>query len=264
MADVFRPYEIGSEFHWMGLPQGKYLKWPEPNVWFQTGRDAFVALWRYLSTGPDAVLHLPDYFCQEVTDNWKQSGIPIKYYSDNPSKCSPDWGKSVHARPGDVVLAVNYFGVRNGENWNHWKNAHDAVILVQDHTHDPFSGWAINSRADYVLASIRKTFAVPDGAIVWSPSCRPLPAEPAHKGWSGSALKFAAMVYKMECLQGKNWVTKENFGELQIKENLGKDHVMVPFLLGAKCCESWISCLVEERRKIGLEKALFLYKTILL
>jgi hypothetical protein len=232
MEGARKPYEIGSEFHWTGLPKGECLPWPGPNVWFQTGRDAFVAIWKNLSTGPGAALLLPDYFCQEVADNWKQGGIPIRYYSDNPSKCSPEW-ESVRARPGDVVLAVNYFGVRDGANWNHWKDVHDTVILVEDHSHDPFSGWAINSHADYAFASIRKIFPVPDGAIVWSPRLRQLPLEPLHGGWEGSALKLAAMILKMDYLKGGNGTSKGIFRELQVKgeSSLGKDHLgpMLPW-----------------------------------
>jgi hypothetical protein len=76
------------------------------------------------------------------------------------------------------------------------------VVLVEDHTHDPFSDWASCSSADYAFASMRKTFFVPDGALLWSPKDLALPPEPSGMTWSGSALKLAGMIWKTEYLTG--------------------------------------------------------------
>ena len=27
-----QPWEIGSEFHWTGLPEGPFIPWPQPRV----------------------------------------------------------------------------------------------------------------------------------------------------------------------------------------------------------------------------------------
>lgn len=217
-------YEIGSEFHWTGLPDGTYLPWPEPKVWFQSGRNVVVALWKYLSPNGKVVLHLPGYFCREVTDYWRRKGISIRSYLDYPTMDNPDWG-TLETRRGDFVLAVNFFGLRDGKEWDSWKAAHENVILLEDHTHDPFSVWASNSKADYAFASIRKLFPVPDGAFIWSPCGHRLPAEPTFNGWEGSALKFAGMVLKTEYLKGETWPAKEAFRDLQTdgEHSLGKN-----------------------------------------
>jgi hypothetical protein len=41
-------------------------------------------------------------------------------------------------------------------------------LLVEDHSHDPFSPWAVGSSADYAFCSLRKTLPVPDGGLLWS------------------------------------------------------------------------------------------------
>ena len=83
-------------------------------------------------------------------------------------------GRHYSRAKNDVVLAVNYFGVRAGEPWQQWREKH-ACVLLEDHSHDPVSGWAQSSRADYAFSSLRKTMPVPDGAILWSPLGHPLP-----------------------------------------------------------------------------------------
>ena len=72
-----------------------------------------------------------------------------------------------------MVVGVNYFGVREAEPWQAWRERTEC-ILVEDHAHDPASAWATTSTADYAFSSLRKTLPVPDGAILWSPgtSCR--------------------------------------------------------------------------------------------
>jgi hypothetical protein len=102
------------------------------------------------------------------------------------------------------VLAVNYFGVRDGQPWLQWRASNDCFLL-EDHSQDPFSLWSCTSRSDYAFASLRKTLPIPDGALLWSPRGLPLP-EGQSKGegdWDGSALKMAAMMCKAIYLQGE-------------------------------------------------------------
>lgn len=100
-------------------------------------------------------------------------------------------------------MAVGYFGVRDGRAWNDWHQSHAEMVLLEDHSHDPLSSWARNSRADFAFASVRKTFPVPDGAILWSPRQREMPPEPQSHDWTGSALKLAGMIYKSDYLAGE-------------------------------------------------------------
>jgi len=139
-------------------------------------------------------------------------------YADDPRWPHPDWD-TLSPSPGDLVLAVNYFGVRSGEAWQAWRRGQGSIILVEDHTHDPLSHWALHSKAEYAFASLRKTFIAPDGALLWSPQERPLPPEPSGVTWSGSALKLAAMIWKTEYLAGtsNSPAPKETFRRFQVE-----------------------------------------------
>jgi len=196
--------DIGSEFHWMGFPQEPFLPWPDPCIWFRSGRCAFLSIWNKRTTdSQQKQLWVPDFFCHDVTSYWEKSGVNIRLYKDDPRWPYPDW-KTLTPQSEDIVLAVNYFGVREGVMWQEWQQKHPEVMLVEDHSHDPFSPWAQSSTATYAFASIRKIFPTPDGAILWSPQHYQLPPEPCDQNMEGSALKLAAMIWKKEYLDSSN------------------------------------------------------------
>lgn len=192
--------EIGSEFHWMDYPKGGYLPWPASCRWYATGRDAFASLWAALGRRAPCKVFVPDYFCPEVVSFWIARGIAVRPYTDNPLLLHPDWD-SIGCAAGDMVLAVNFFGIRPGEPWTEWKKSHGSVVLVEDHTHDPLSGWARASCADYAFASVRKVLPVADGAVLWSPRSMALPRERAARESIGSVFKLAAMFLKRDFLE---------------------------------------------------------------
>jgi hypothetical protein len=206
-------WELGSEFHWMGLPEKPLLPWPSGSVWFMLARHAVAALVRmHVSDG--FTLWLPSYFCPEVAECCGQY-CPIRQYRDLPTWHEPDW-KSLQPRRNDMVLAVNYFGVREFGVWRRWRES-TPCVLIEDHTHDPGSEWVLSSTAEYALASIRKTLPVADGAILWSPRGLSLPEQSLVNDWSGPALKLAAMIYKHEYLSGAETAgLKDRFRRLQL------------------------------------------------
>jgi len=217
MAYLNKNLEIGSEFHWTGVPCGPFLSWPEPYRLFASGREALLSLWRVLQGDNINILYVPDYFCGEVATWWEQKGITIRHYSDGPSMTSPAW-ETLTATHGEAVLAVNYFGVRDGAVWEEWSHRNKGVVLIEDHSHDPLSGWVSDSKADYAFASLRKTFPVPDGAILWSPKGLSLPDEPLNNDWTGSALKLAAMILKKGYIDGDSGENvKDIYRGFQIK-----------------------------------------------
>jgi hypothetical protein len=211
--------EFGGEFHWMGISSEPCLSWPQPCSWTGLGRNSVVSLYnerkkKYKKTN----LWLPTYFCGEVIDSWQKAGIPIQPYIDDPCRKSPDFS-SLCPHKGDMVLALNYFGFRRGLEWKDWYSRFPESILIEDHTHDPFSRWANNSQAAYAFASVRKIFPAPDGAVLWSPQKRVLPEMRSLQDWQGSGLKLSAMILKKEYLDSENGnpVLKENFRRFQIE-----------------------------------------------
>jgi hypothetical protein len=206
-------WELGSEFHWAGLSEPPLLPWPQPAVWYMLARHSVAAV-AQMESGNKQTLWLPSYFCPEVAECCRLY-CEIREYRDMPFWPEPDW-KSLEPKPQDIVLAVNYFGVRDGTPWKDWRKR-VRCILLEDHSQDPFSAWASTSTADFAFASARKTLPIADGAILWSPQGLKLPSQPADGDWSGSALKQAAMIYKMEYLHGAGAdELKRRFRDLQL------------------------------------------------
>ncbi|GAA1638552.1 hypothetical protein [Actinoplanes couchii] len=209
------PREIGSEFHWdpavlLSDERGGLPGWlPYRRSLFAT---AAGALGRLLSLlGSPGRLHVPSYFCMGVAE-FLTDRMPIAWYRHLPGGTGPDFG-TLRVRDGDVVLAQNLFGCEDGGAWDDWARAHPEIPVVEDHSHDPFSPWACASTASYVVASLRKTLPLPDGALLWSPRGLDLPA-PAGPPSPGADLKLAAMLLKGAWLDGRP-VPKEHFRRLQ-------------------------------------------------
>ncbi|GAA0499089.1 hypothetical protein Ade02nite_83450 [Paractinoplanes deccanensis] len=204
--------EIGSEFHWdpaalhgAGLPS-----WlPPRRALFATACGAMHALVRLLR--PRGRLFFPSYFCTGVAAALAED-VPIGWYRHLPDGEGPRLD-TLRARNGDVVLAQNLFGRETGEPWRPWIEAHPGVIVVEDHSHDPFSDWARRSTAAYAVASLRKTLPLPDGGLLWSPLGRRLP-DPEGTPSPGSDLKLAAMLLKAAWLDGHP-VPHDTFRALQ-------------------------------------------------
>jgi hypothetical protein len=211
-------WEVGGEFHSPVETPRPFHPWPRPAVWYALGRHAVEALVQMLQP---AALWLPDYFCHEVAVGWERL-VDVRTYEDDPRWAEPRW-ETLQPAPGDLVLAVNYFGARERTGWE--DRGGGDFVLVEDHSHDPFSPSALGSTADFAFSSLRKTLPVPDGAILWSPRSLDLPPQPRAPA-EGSELKLAAMLLKGRFLEhgGEDHALKERFRRLQLEgeEQLAK------------------------------------------
>lgn len=166
-------WEHGSELH--DFPHDPAP--PEASPWepdgrlMGSGRDGLRALllhgrnqrgWRRL--------WLPGYFCQEVAAALGEI-LPLAAYDDTPLHVSATLPTDL-LRPGDVVLWVDFFGLRAGPFACSGLNG---VEVIEDYTHDPWAPGAWRSAADWCVASLRKTLPVPDGGVLWSPRGHDLP-----------------------------------------------------------------------------------------
>ena len=216
-------WEHGSEFHAQFVRTLETYKnpWDFSCRFFGSGRDAFRALLLHgkISQGWRR-LWIPSYFCPELIDALASTGLRIEAYTqspENPILFAPH-------RPiqsGDVLLQVNLFGLHSKPYGEAIKR--DGIFVIEDHTHDPWSGWANDSSADWCVASLRKTLPLPEGAVVWSPKCHDLPQEyPIQSAHEAAALqKFAAALIKLLYLKGYP-IEKTVFRNLAI---LGESHI---------------------------------------
>lgn len=158
--------EIGSTFHSCTFTEAEdFISCHKDSYYYGCGRYAINALIKqHLKKKLWKRLFVPEYFCYEVIDSIRTTGIEIVFYPDYPSTNDSLLIKNIKFIDGDVLLRMNYFGLRNFRD-----NSDIDAIVIEDHSHNLFSDWALNSNADWCVASLRKTLPIPDGGILWSP-----------------------------------------------------------------------------------------------
>lgn len=205
--------EFGSDFHYTQSSGNPYntLKdyFPSAN-YYADGRQALIHL--YHSQGWQR-LWVPKYFCYDVIASLKEAGLNIMFYQDWPD--NHDDGNTLeniqrngHFRRTDAVLRVNYFGMRSCRRVVHLSVA----AVVEDHTHNLISDWAVHSTADWCIASLRKTLPLPEGGMLWSPKGLPLPEAPERSAQNEkiAAIRWEAMKLKAGYLAGEK-IKKSTF-----------------------------------------------------
>jgi len=212
--------EFGSMMH-LFYPERAGVEEPMPfarGLLFGNGRQALLALYaaRLLPAGR---LWVPDYFCPEVLASWETFVGEIRTYPFGP------WSKElkiadIPAQDGDTVLLLNTLGLFGQPDLGSLQQR--GVMVVEDHSHDPFSPWATASNADWCVASLRKSLPLPDGGVLWSPAGHRLPEAPtlsaAHELAAGRV--FAAMALKRDYLFG-GFPPKSLFRQLYLEGDAG-------------------------------------------
>lgn len=157
--------EFGSDFHYISNYPSKQNSLTDifQNMWlFANGRHCIVVLIRQFGWKR---IWIPDFFCYEVIDTIKTlTRIEVILYSDGPYLEDERNIKNLPFKEGDVLLRMNFFGMRNTRSENNIP-----IPVIEDHTHDLLGPWALNSDADWCIASLRKSLPLPEGGMMWSP-----------------------------------------------------------------------------------------------
>ncbi|MDA0979100.1 MAG: hypothetical protein O3B72_11110 [Proteobacteria bacterium] len=155
----FFPLESGLQ----RPPEASYLDtWgiPEDHPAFHNLRGAFRFL---LETLKPARVWLPGYICSAMRDAVIAAGMKPGWYAVN-EQLSPDIETlSGLLAPGDLCLAVDYFGRTPETEFLEYVSEHPEVVWVEDRAQAmlPERSWG-----DYLLYSPRKLLGVPDGGLV--------------------------------------------------------------------------------------------------
>jgi hypothetical protein len=199
-------WEHGSDFPLLvGIDSGTTTPpWGTTAVLTGSGRAALQQLLEYgRSARGWKRLWVPSYYCPDVLPSIVRAGLELRPYRRMP--LDTEILLPSVARPStDAILSLNYFGLRSVAPPGAAIRP-EGVDLIEDHTHDPFSGWAITSEADFCIASLRKTLPVPDGGVLWSPRQHNLPLTPGLTLSHSSAVahKLAGMALKELYLAGE-------------------------------------------------------------
>lgn len=157
----------GSFFHSINLEDlpKKTIFFSDKFKLFYAGRYAMKFVFEQLMSIIDIKnIWLPNYYCPFVK-NWLESEFSnLKYYKIDPFDPNSivDW--TLFNPNTDAILLNNYWGLKkmklpDGER----------PIVIEDHSHGWLTEAAINSEADYCIASLRKTVPLPLGGIAWIP-----------------------------------------------------------------------------------------------
>lgn len=239
-------WEHGSDFHWVPASGARACSpWRAGGLWFGSGRDALKSLVCHLTASAGCRrIWVPSYYCDAVVAAFDEVGVEVRRYCDHPLVSSTNLVLPVDLDGADVVLVVNYFGHRRRPTLS------TQGVVVEDHTHDPWSAWATESQADYCFASLRKTLPIPDGGVLWSPAGKPLPpcVPPTREHRLASADRLAGMILKSSYLAGED-VDKARFRELLTRGEalLGRGPVSGGSELGDEIArafpaQSWREC----------------------
>lgn len=146
-------------------------------------------------------LWMPTYYCPEVVDTITATEIKVCAYPDNPFEKAE---LPSMFEPGDVVLIVNFFGLKTASEYEPLYKA--GVAIIEYHSHDPWSQWTQQSSADYVVVSLRKTLPISDGGAIWSRVTAPVPQSPPRENCSSPGVfdRLEAILMKSVYLNGGN------------------------------------------------------------
>ena len=204
--------EFGSDFNFIANYQsGKGVLdsfYPTSKL-YALGRHPLVHL---LNTFDWKRIWMPSYFCYQVIDYVRKAcKVEIVFYDDNPL-IENMAVSSLDFQHGDVLLKINYFGLRGFSS-----NITLPVPVIEDHSHDLLSDWALNSDADWCIASLRKTLPIPFGGMLWSPKkLKLLDIEQQIESDLLAARRFFAMQLKSLYLQ-EGYGNKKRFRDLFVE-----------------------------------------------
>ncbi len=165
--------EIGSEFDLdsnndyidSGINQS-FFKGAEL---FRSGRDALKAIAiKYKDSYKRIVLSA--LCCESMVTPFQANGYEVSYLKMNPNFTTNIGDVLSKLQSTDVFLYMNYFGIQSlsDEKLQLIRDRFPSVILIEDKTHDILSIKCNEFIPDFIVCSIRKWLAIPEGGILYS------------------------------------------------------------------------------------------------
>lgn len=222
--------EIGSYFWLDGqekTTKTENISWlpvVEDSSFAFSGRNAIdVALRDILNEKSIQKVYAPSYCCVSMLQSFIDRGLKVEFYNVGYQD-----GRFTYQLPKtdahSIVLIMSYFGLDTVV-------AHDktmelkktGAVVIEDITHSLLHKVSASDQSDYLVASLRKWFAIPTGGWVGKRSGK-LVEKPNMDSNHAVEEKIAAMKEKYEYLTGKI-DTKEDFLLAQAKFDNDLIHV---------------------------------------
>ena len=154
----------------------------------RSGRDALKAIAREYE--PSTVF-LPALACLSMVFPFELYGHRVKYYKLNPDY-SIDLDSLEISEEQSIFLYMDYFG-RNAISDAKLEKLRqkEKIVFIEDRTHSFIWDKVSDFKPEYIIASLRKWVAVPDGGLLWGRVSKPF----------GVDMSFAATRLKAQCMR---------------------------------------------------------------
>lgn len=169
-----KEYEIGSYFHLTGeekngekieIPQ--WLKLGQDSSYTFSGRAAIeLAVRDIMCTKTIQKVYMPSYCCVSMIQPFLNNDIKIEFYDVFYRNGKINY--NIDARKNcDVFFAMNYFGYKAPEMEHYIATfKKKGKIVIEDITHSLLNDSPASQYSDYIVASLRKWFAIPTGGLL--------------------------------------------------------------------------------------------------
>lgn len=161
---------IGGEFEIDINNKGDFFTEQENTYYYSSGRAALYQILKSTNNYTNTIF-LPDYLCHTIVNAAKKAGFDYVFYElDNKLQVSPNSLEKAGFKNGNIILLINYFGLQClSEISRIIKDTYPNSVIIEDDVQAFFSYHESNNiYADYRFTSLRKTFAVPDGGLVFT------------------------------------------------------------------------------------------------
>lgn len=182
--------EIGSEFYYSVENIVKYIENQDKNNFFSTidierencilldsGRSCIKYLLKNILGKKINKILLPSFLCSSIVNAIELIGIDFEFYNVNSDLIIDieDLDRKVKT-VNEALYFINYFGFYQPNYvYEYLKKIQKTNLIIEDCTHTLFSKEEDKHNryiGDFQIASIRKWFGIPDGAILFSKSSK--------------------------------------------------------------------------------------------
>lgn len=167
---------LGGEFEINLSTQRDTFKPAPDTYYYASGRAALYQILKSLGNKVQKIW-FPDWLCHTMVEAAKKAKFEYEFYElDNSFHTTVNALNEKGFKDGCLVLLINYFGLQDlTETVKTIKEAFPKSIVIEDDVQAYYSFVeTINPYADYRFTSIRKTFAIPDGGLVYTKYPMPL------------------------------------------------------------------------------------------
>lgn len=162
-------------------------------IYTDSGRNALRLLSGILQG--EAIL-LPDYVCGTVADALPEDCRIIYYPINRQLQINMEkLEELLQAKSVRFLYLMHYFGAlqqKDGIAHIAYLKQKYHLTIIEDTTHSLFT--AKKTIGDYIIASLRKWFPIPDGGVLYAEKGRPFPGQPQEK--KPASQKVEAMLLK--------------------------------------------------------------------